>query len=349
MKDYCTETSSPVFQKTLAFCKKVADSDANILLIGESGTGKEMAARYIHQLGKRQAKNFVAVNCSAYTETLLESELFGHEQGAFTGATKFKAGKLESAHEGTLFLDEIGDTNPTTQTKLLRVIETKQVERVGSNLSRHIDFRLISATNADLNKAIRTAGFREDFFYRVSTVVIRIPALRERMEDLSMLISFFLEKSQAENRKTIRSLVPEVEQFLYEYDYPGNVRELKNIIDRMVILSEDGVITGDCLPILYSMNATVQEQEKQPLIGQQQKEAAKDPNQQTALQNQQTALQNQKFQEILPFRDYKRQTEACYLEWVLQQTGGNVAEAARKLGMSRRQFFNKINEYQIKK
>lgn len=334
MKEYCIETNSPVFQKTLAFCEKVADSNINILLIGESGSGKEMAARYIHQLSRRKAKSFVAVNCSAYTETLLESELFGHEQGAFTGAIKSKEGKLEKAHEGTLFLDEIGDTNPIIQVKLLRVIETKQVEHVGGNLPRNIDFRLISATNKDLHEAIQTAGFREDFFYRISTVVIRVPPLRERMEDLDALICFFIERSKADNKKVIRSIVPEVYQFLYEYDYPGNVRELKNIIDRMVILSEDGVITEDCLPILYSMNAKEKKESQEAPV----------PH-----QNQPIPLAGRKSGDILPLRDYKRQAEARYLEWALRQAGGNVAETARRLEMSRRQLFNKINEYQIKK
>jgi len=334
MNDYCIETSSPVFQKTLAFCVKVAGSDANILLIGESGTGKEMAARYIHQLSRRKANSFIAVNCSAYTETLLESELFGHEQGAFTGATKSKVGKLESAHKGTLFLDEIGDTNPITQIKLLRVIETKQIEPVGSNFPHHVDFRLISATNRDLHEAIETGVFREDFFYRISTVVIRIPALRERTEDMDILISFFLQKSQADNKKEIREMVPEVRKFLYEYDYPGNVRELKNIVDRMVILSEDGVITKDCLPILYSMKAKEKKEARESLVSK---------------QEQPVYLQSQEFDDILPLHDYKRLTEERYLKWVLQQVGGNVAEAARRLHVSRRQLFYKINKYNIKK
>lgn len=334
MKEYYTETKSPVFQKTLEFCRKVADSNINILLIGESGSGKEMAAKYIHQLSERKSKNFVAVNCSAYTETLLESELFGYAQGAFTGANKSKEGKLEQAHDGTLFLDEIGDTNPITQVKLLRVIETKQIEPVGGLTPHSIDFRLISATNQDLHKSIESGDFREDFFYRISTVVIRVPSLRERREDLEALIPFFLERSQEDNRKVIRDIIPEVRQFLYEYDYPGNVRELKNIIDRMVVLSEDGVITKDCLPILYSMKSKGKKDTAEvPVTDHEQPDAPPD----------------RRYSEILSFQDFKKQSEARYLEWVLQQVGGNVAEAARRLEMSRRQLFYKINEYQIKK
>lgn len=334
MKEYYIETKSPVFQKTLEFCRKVADSNINILLIGESGSGKEMAAKYIHQLSERKEKNFVAVNCSAYTETLLESELFGYEQGAFTGANKSKEGKLEQANEGTLFLDEIGDTNPITQVKLLRVIETKQIEPVGGLSPHRIDFRLISATNQDLHKSIESGDFREDFFYRISTVVIRVPSLRERKEDLESLIQFFLEKSQEDNKKEIRTIIPEVSQFLYEYDYPGNVRELKNIIDRMVVLSEDGVITKDCLPILYSMKSKEKKDASEVAV------TYSAPS---------VASWDQRFDEIMPFQEFKRRSEAHYLEWVLQQVGGNVAEAARKLEMSRRQLFYKINEYQIKK
>lgn len=332
MNEFCLKTNSPTFRKALDFCDKVADSDANILLIGESGTGKEVAARYIHKMSKRRNNNFVAVNCSAFSQTLLESELFGHEQGSFTGATKSREGKLESASGGTLFLDEIGETIPTTQIKLLRVIESKQVERIGSNVSRYIDFRLLSATNADLNSAIRSGEFREDFFYRISTIVIRIPPLRKRLEDLSSLISFFMEKAQAENRKTITHMIPEVRKFLYEYDYPGNVRELKNMIDRMVILSENGVVAADCLPILYSMGKAKDMQItlpcENPVISE-----PPTPN----------------FNRILPYRDYKKQTEASYLQWVLQQTNGNVTEAAKLLQMSQRQLYNKIQEYGLKK
>ncbi len=329
--DYCIETNSPVFRKALAFCAKVADSNVNILLIGESGTGKEMAARYIHQLSGRRDKRFVAVNCSAYSETLLESELFGHERGAFTGAVKTKEGKLEQAHEGTLFLDEIGDTNPVTQVKLLRVIETKHIEPVGSSTPRHIDFRLITATNKDLREAIGAAVFREDFFYRISTVAVRIPPLRERREDLEILIPFFLEKSQAANKKEIQAMVSPVRRFLFEYDYPGNIRELKNIIDRLVILSEGGVITEDCLPILYAM-PTAEEQAPAPGPA---RLAPPPPY--------------PDFGEFLPLRTYKQQAEAGYLAWALQQTNGNVAAAARRLGISRRQLFNKISDYQLKK
>lgn len=317
--EYSFDSKNAAFNKMLRDCEKVADSNVNVLLVGESGTGKEIAAKYIHACSKRNQQPFVAVNCSAYTGTLLESELFGHEQGAFTGAIKSRNGKFESANKGTLFLDEIGDISLTIQVKLLRTIETKKTERIGSDISKHIDFRLITATNKDLASEILSNQFREDFFYRISTIVIQTPALRERTEDLKSLIKFFLEKAQKENHKKITHIEPEVQNFLYSYDYPGNIRELKNIIDRMVVLSENGVITKDGLPIMYSIKKA--QQKKNPSA----------------------------FDEIITFQEFKRKSETEYLKWVFEKVGWNVAEAARQINISTRQLFNKINEYNLKK
>lgn len=314
MTDVCLTSRSPVFLKSLEYCRKVAASNVNVLLIGESGTGKEVAAQYIHAASPRSNHPFVAVNCSAYPESLLESELFGHEAGAFTGAIKDKRGMIELAHQGTLFLDEIGETVPTTQIKLLRVLETKQVERVGANQPRQIDFRLISATNADMHEVTGNQGFREDFFYRISSIVIRIPPLRERREDLPILIDFFMQKMQQETNIKIHSIVPEVKQFLEEYPYPGNIRELKNIIERFVTLSEDGVITRDCLPVLHS-------------VGLKPDQVANDA--------------------IVPLKDWRAKQEKAYFERVLQACQGNVAQAARLLDITPRHLFNKIKQYRI--
>jgi len=321
LNHYLLESTSESYNKMLSHCEKVANSKANILLIGESGTGKEVAAKYIHLCSSRSTNSFVPVNCSAFTETLLESELFGHEQGSFTGAFRSKQGRFEYANNGTLFLDEVGDINLTTQVKLLRVLETKMVERLGSNIEKLIDFRLVSATNKDLLCEVVNNKFREDFFYRISTIIINIPPLRKRHGDLDKLIKFFLEKSQEENDIKINTMEPDAEKFLYSYDYPGNIRELKSIIDRMVILSVDGVITKDGIPILYNIK-----------------------NRENNLCN-----QTSNFDKIIPFKDFKNQNESKYLTWVLSQTGGNVAEASRQLNMSARQLFNKINEYDIKK
>lgn len=316
---YCFESKNSDFKRMIRFCEKVADSNANILLIGESGTGKEVAAKYIHSCSKRNKYPFLAINCSAYTDTLLESELFGHEQGAFTGAIKSRDGKFQAANKGTLFLDEIGDVSLPIQVKLLRTIETKKIERIGSDISRQIDFRLITATNKDLTGEILSNQFREDFFYRISTIVIPIPPLRERSEDLKTLIEFFLKKSQIENHIRVFEIEPEVQKFLYTYDYPGNIRELKNIIDRMVILSENGVITQEGLPILFSIKKVM---ENKP--------------------------QSLEFENIVSFQEFKKQSESEYLKWVFEKVGWNVAEAARKLNLSTRQLFNKINEYGLK-
>lgn len=321
LNNYLLDSTNESYNKMLSHCEKVAKSKANILLTGESGTGKEVAAKYIHLCSPRSTNSFVAVNCSAFTETLLESELFGHEQGSFTGAMKTKQGRFEYANNGTLFLDEVGDINLTTQVKLLRVLETKRVERLGSNLEKLIDFRLISATNKDLFTEIINRNFREDFFYRISSIVIHVPSLKERREDLKKLINYFLEKSQEENDIKINGIEHEAENFLYSYEYPGNIRELKSIIDRMVVLSVDGRITKDGIPILYNIRKKANE-----------------------LSHEKT-----NFDKVSTFKDFKNETESKYIRWVLEQTGGNVAEAARQLDISSRQLFNKINKYDIKK
>jgi DNA-binding NtrC family response regulator len=318
MSNYSLVSKNQEYKEMLYFCEKAANSNANILLVGESGTGKEVAAKYIHLHSQRNIKPFVAVNCSSFSDTLLESELFGYVQGAFTGATKSRVGRFELANKGTLFLDEIGDVNISTQVKLLRAIENKTIQRLGSNDEKIIDFRLISATNKNLKKEVLDNNFREDFFYRISTIVIRIPSLRERKEDLEDLINFFLLKAQEEHGIKIHSIDAEVKKFLYSYDYPGNIRELKNILDRMVIFSENGIITKSGIPLLFSVK-----KEQHGTIS--------------------------AFNEIIPYKDFKKQSESVYLEWVLKQTKGNVAEASRKLNISSRQLFNKINEYNIKK
>lgn len=324
LSNFMLKSNNESFNKMLIQCEKVAKSKTNILLIGESGTGKEVAAKYIHMCSSRCNNNFVAVNCSSYTESLLESELFGYEQGSFTGAIKSKQGKFELANNSTLFLDEVGEINMSTQVKLLRVLETKKVERLGSNEEKHIDFKLISATNRDLTSEVMKGNLREDFFYRISSIVIHVPPLRERKEDLDELIKYFLELSQKENDIKINNIDSEAFEFLLNYDYPGNIRELKSIIDRMVVLSTDGIITKDGIPILFNIH-----KKSQSTLN--------------------TSLISNKTNSIIPFRNFKEETESEYLQWVLAQTGGNVAEAARKLEISSRQLFNKIRDYNLQK
>lgn len=319
LKEYLLDSDNESYNKMLYHCEKVAKTNVNILLTGESGTGKEVAAKYIHLCSKRVNNSFVPVNCSSFTETLLESELFGYEQGAFTGALKAREGRFETANNGSLFLDEVGDIDLRTQVKLLRVLETKKVSRIGSNIERLIDFRLISATNKDLVSEIMENNFREDFFYRISSISIRVPSLKQRKEDLDKLIEYFLEKSQDEYNIKIIGIDDEPKKFLYSYEYPGNIRELKSIIDRMVVLSTNGRITKDGIPILYNIKKS------------------------------NNSNQNSSYDEVIAFKEFKMKTEANYITWVLEKTGGNVAEAARQLDISSRQLFNKIREYDIKK
>lgn len=227
---------------------RVAASKASILIQGESGTGKELLARLIHQLSPRANKSIVVVNCGALHEQLLESELFGHEKGAFTGASSRRIGRFEEADGGTLFLDEIGELSPTIQVKLLRFLQEREFQRLGSNVNLQVDVRIISATNRDLEAQVKEGSFREDLFYRLKVVTMILPPLRERKEDLSLLIDHFINKFSAENSKNIQGLTAEARDLLLKYDYPGNVRELVNIIERAVVIARDQYITTDDLP-----------------------------------------------------------------------------------------------------
>lgn len=316
---YILSTKNKKFQDIINILNKVADSNVSIFITGESGVGKEVFARYIHQRSSRKNHSFIAVNCHSLSENLMESELFGHEKGSFTGANEKRIGKFEEADRGTLFLDEIGEIPVNLQTKLLRVLETRAIERVGSNKAINIDIRLISATNRDIQTSIKTGLFREDLFYRLNTIIIDIPPLRERMEDLPDLIEFFLKKSQIEQKKRIVSVDSKVMEFLLNYNYPGNIRELKNIVERLVVLSEDGLISSKDLP---EHNHT--------------------PNN---FQNFIELRENN----IASLKDYKKQYEADYIKKVLDMCKGNMTEASKLLGISRRQLFNKVMEYDIKK
>lgn len=231
---------SASMQNIFALIEKIADSDAAALLIGESGTGKELVARAIHFSGKRKDKNFVAINCSALPDTLLESELFGHTKGSFTGATETKQGLFEYASGGTLFLDEIADTSPSVQAKLLRVIEDKKLRKVGDNKEIEVDVRIITATSRNLRKLIGEKTFREDLFYRINVFPINIPALRDRKEDIPLLTEHFLK-----GRKKLHSDALDI---LTNYNWPGNVRELENVIERVVVFTVSDTITPEELP-----------------------------------------------------------------------------------------------------
>jgi two-component system NtrC family response regulator len=239
---------SPKMNVLINMANRIAVSRATVLIKGESGTGKELLARLIHNLSPRSAKLISVVNCSALSESLLESELFGHEKGAFTGATARRIGRFEEADGGTLFLDEIGDLTASVQVKLLRFLQEREFQRVGGNQTIHSDVRIISATNSDLESKVKEGTFREDLFYRLNVVVMDIPPLRERKEDVPLLIDHFLKRFAAENGKNVTGITSEARDLLLKYDYPGNVRELENIIERAVVISRNAVISIDDLP-----------------------------------------------------------------------------------------------------
>lgn len=294
--------------------ERVAPSTANVLIQGESGTGKEMVARAIHGLGPRATKPFIAINCTAIPETLLESELFGHAKGSFTGATGRKKGLIEEANEGTLFLDEIGDMSPAIQAKVLRVIQERKVRPVGESAEIDANVRIIAATHKDLKAGIREGTFREDLFYRLSVIPIHLPALRERPEDIPLLAEHFLQKYAAENRKPgessgVRGFTKAALQKLLQLRWQGNVRELENIIERAVVLCRGNIIDASDLP---------------------------DPE----AANPEDAVQGM-------IKDYPTltQLEERYIRIVMQKTAGRKDKAAQILGVNRRTLYRKEREY----
>lgn len=309
-----TNSKNEKFLKLLEMCQRTADSGINILLLGESGVGKEVIANYIHRLSSRRQEPFVAVNCQIFPEGLIESELFGHEKGSFTGAVNSRIGKFEQANFGTLFLDEIGDLPLSTQGKLLRAIETRKIERIGSNKSINLNINFISATNKDLKKLILAGTFREDLFYRINTLTLEIPPLRERREDLPELINFFIRKIEVEQKKKINRIDDQVMDFLLNYDYPGNIRELKNIIERMIALSKDGIVTVNEIMMPIRADAFAGSVE----IG-----------------------------KIIPLKKARENFERSFIARALKENNGNVSKTAFDLKISTRQLWNKINQYGI--
>ena len=247
---------SKVMRDVFETIQKVAPSSATVLIEGESGTGKELVAKSLHFNSPRRDNPFVAVNCSALVESLLESELFGHEKGAFTGAVSSKKGRFEMAHGGTLFLDEIGELSANLQVKLLRVLQEKAFERVGGVRSLAVDIRVIAATNKNLKEEMMTGRFGEDLYYRMNVVHIAIPPLRDRHEDIRLLVNHFIEKYSAERKSavTVRGVAQDVDRLFYEYSWPGNVRELENVIERMMILCPNDIITLNDLPKGFKSN-----------------------------------------------------------------------------------------------
>ncbi len=303
----------PSMQQLHRLVAQVARTTATVLVTGESGTGKELVARAIHRQGPRRDKPFVAVNPAAIPETLIESELFGHEKGAFTGAHQRKLGRFELAQGGTLFLDEIGTLRAELQAKLLRVLQEREIERVGGTRSIKIDVRVIAATNADLKDAVRRGVFREDLYYRLNVVPVEVPPLRERAEDVPLLVGHFIRRYARAFNKGIDRLSPEALAALQEYRWPGNVRELQNVIERSVVLSEGPVIQLNDLPLdvlLPEHRRKVREADRLPL-----KSATEDFERQIVLR-------------------------------VLERVKGNQSEAARILGLHRNSLKRMLERWQ---
>jgi two-component system NtrC family response regulator len=313
----------PAIQKVIQLISQVAGTKATVLVQGESGTGKEIVARAIHYQSDRASKSFVVINCAAIPSNLLESELFGHEKGAFTGAIKTKKGRLELADQGTLFLDEIGEMPKELQVKILRVLEEQKFQRVGGIEDVEVDNRIIAATNKDLKQAVEAGAFRDDLFYRLNVITISIPPLRERKEDIPLLVDYFLEKHRKVFKSRAAGVSDEALKLLVEYSWPGNVRELENTLVRAVILCPSDLIQpGDLQEEMR--REEVQEEIKLP--------ADRDELKQMKKEAQQKA---------------KGEIEKRFIIEALKQGGGNVMRSAEMVGMDRRQFQNLLRKYGI--
>jgi DNA-binding NtrC family response regulator len=306
---------SKKIQEVFAIIDKVSQNDATILISGESGTGKDLIARAIHSNSPRKQKPFIPINCASIPENLLESELFGHEKGAFTGAVNQRIGMFELANEGTLFLDEISGLRMELQAKLLRVLEGKEIRRLGSGKVIKIDVRLISATNVDLKQAVQEEKFRQDLYYRLNVVPIHLAPLRERQEDIALLAEHFLKKLNHVFRRHISGFSKEALEYLLNYDWPGNVRELKNVVERLVALSDNDIITPKDLPFDIFIKGSLKEE----------------------------------FCSEGGLKEASRGFQKKYIEAVLERTGGNKIKAARILGIHRNALMNKIKSLDLER
>ena len=302
--------NSKTWLDILRVAETVAPTDSTVLIQGESGTGKEVVARFIHELSGRRAAPFLSINCGALPESLLESELFGHVKGSFTGAVKDKTGLFTAATTGTFFLDEIGETTPATQVKLLRALQHREVIPVGATDAIPVDARLIAATNRDLEEEIKTGRFRNDLYYRLNVIAIHLPPLRQRRDDIPILAEHFLNRIAASRKEQPKRLQPEALEVLQEYQWPGNVRELENALERAIILSTSDRIGLDVLP------ERVTERKPVPLV------SARTPTNPTL-----------------------EAVERAYILWVLQSEGGNKTRTAEVLGIDPSTLYRKLSRY----
>ncbi|MFH2124643.1 MAG: sigma-54 dependent transcriptional regulator [Pseudomonadota bacterium] len=300
--------SSPPMQELLEMISYVAATEATVLITGESGTGKELVAAELHGNSDRHGGPFVKVNCAALADTLLESELFGHEKGAFTGADRRREGKFVQADGGTLFLDEIGETTQAMQVKLLRVLQEHELQRVGGEETLKVDVRILAATNRDLASEVKAGNFREDLYYRLNVVTLAVPPLRERRGDIPLLVDYFVGKFAAKNRRTVESVTPRCMELLINYDWPGNVRELENAIERGVILMRGEQLSEKSLPL---------------------------------------PIQNQEGEGAVAAPSSLQEAERLLILQTLEESGGNKSEAARRLGITRKTLQNKLQRYDL--
>ncbi len=293
--------------------KQIASTTATVLIVGESGTGKELIARAIHYNGPRKNNPYVVLNSAAISESLLESELFGHEKGAFTGALHQRKGKFEYANNGSLFLDEVGDMPLTTQAKLLRLIEDGRIVRIGSNESVKIDVRIIAATNKDLGELVKEGKFREDLYFRFNVICLRLPPLRERQEDIFLMMDSFIKEFSKKNSKNIKDISSEARKILFRYDWPGNVRELRNCIESMIVFNQNGVLDINDIPEhIYKSN-------RPALTG-----------------------------PVFPVGVTLDEMEKELMKNTLAYVGGNRGETAKILGIGERTLYRKLEKYSLK-
>jgi two-component system, NtrC family, response regulator HydG len=313
--------SSPLMLGLVDRLKRIAPTDATVLIQGETGTGKELVAQAIHQNSPRKPKPFVALNCAALSENILESELFGHIRGAFTDASSDRVGKFEYANGGTLFLDEVGDMPMATQIKLLRVLESSEITRVGSNTPVKVNVRILSATNRNLEEAIAAGSFRSDLYHRLKVITIAIPTLKERAADIPLLIEHFLKQFAKRHNKKIRGVSPAARMRLVSYGWPGNVRQLRNVIESMVVVDIDGTLDIDDLPLELEPEAAAAE--RVPDLVDMHAGLA--------------TLVGKSLEEI----------ERIFIGETLKLTGGNREQAADMLGIGERTLYRKIKEFQL--
>ena len=305
--------------KVKEILEKIATTDSSVLINGESGTGKELAAKFIHKASHRSDKRFVPIDCACIPENLLESELFGYERGAFTGAEKTKLGLIEMAHGGTLFLDEIGELPLALQAKLLRVLQEHQIQRVGGLKQIQVDIRLLAATNRDLADAIKDGFFRQDLFYRLNVIKIKMPPLREREGDIPILADYFIKKIGERLHKQNISISSAAMNLLKEYNWPGNVRELENVIERMLVLLEGKTIKAEDIPPDIRGGIRIE-----------------------------TGTESGSGREVpIEYRKAREQFESEYIRELLEKTGGSVSQAARLSGISRRNLYDKMDKLHI--